>query len=265
MRVVGGPPVAASTASHATIRTVSIRIARSFGVGLDEVFTSRRDRPFSAQETRMFRFFQRPIPLALFLAFLTAIPILNSLVLVFQVPSGTLAGDSAHLAVAPISLFAHVLAGVAFGIAGPVQFVRALRNRFGALHRVSGRIFVLSGAVIGFSGLSILAQVTSQRTPPVDIARGLFGLALLIALAMAMVAIRNRDFLRHRAWAIRAYAIGMGLGAVALVFIPLYIVTGQPPVGPTSDILFVVSWVMAIVVAEVVIRHSSRSRPEVSG
>ena len=211
----------------------------------------------------MFRFFQRPIPLVLFLAFLTAIPILNSLVLVFQVPSGTYAEDSAHLAVAPISLFVHVLAGVAFGITGPVQFVRALRNRFGALHRVSGRIFVLSGTVIGLSGLSILAQVTSQRTPIVDIARGLFGFALLIALAMAMVAIRNRDFLRHRAWAIRSYAIGMGLGTVALVFIPLYIVTGQPPIGPTSDILFVASWVLTIVIAEVVIRRSSRSQPVV--
>lgn len=213
----------------------------------------------------MFRFFQRPIPLVLLLAFLTAIPILNSFVLVFQVPSGTLAEDSAHLAVAPISLFAHVLAGVAFGITGPVQFVRALRNRFGALHRVSGRIFVLSGTVIGFSGLSILAQVTSQRTPVVDIARGLFGLALLIALAMAMVAIRNRDFLRHRAWAIRSYAIGMGLGTVALVFMPLYIVTGQPPIGLTSDILFVASWVLNIAVAEVIIRRSSRSRLEVAG
>lgn len=212
----------------------------------------------------MFRLFQRPIALALFLAFLTAIPILNSLVLAFQIPSGTYAEDSAHLAVAPISLFVHVLAGVAFGITGPVQFVRALRNRFGALHRVLGRIFVLSGAIIGFSGLSILAQVTSQRTPIVDIARGLFGLALLIALAMAMVAIRNRDFLRHRAWVIRSYAIGMGLGTVALVFIPLYIVTGQPPIGLTSDILFVVTWVMTIVIAEVVIRRSSRSRSEVT-
>ena len=198
----------------------------------------------------MFRLFQRPIPLVLLLVFLTAIPILNSLVLVFQVPSGTLAEDSAHLAVAPISLFVHVLAGVAFGITGPVQFVRALRNRFGALHRVSGRIFVLSGTIIGLSGLSILAQVTSQRTPIVDIARGLFGLALLIALAMAMAAVWKRDFRRHRAWAIRSYAIGMGLGTVALVFIPLYIITGQPPIGPLSDILFVVSWVLTIVIAD---------------
>lgn len=212
----------------------------------------------------MFRFFQRPLPLGLLLAFLTAIPVLNSLYQAFAIPSGAYPKESAHLAVAPVSWFIHVLAGVVFGFTGPVQFVRALRNRFGALHRVLGRIFVLSGAIIGLSGLSILAQVASQRTPMVDIARGVFGLALLVALAMAMVAIRNREFRRHRAWVIRAYAVGMGLGTVALVFIPLYIVTGQPPIGLTSDILFVVTWVMNIVVAEVIIRRSSRSQLKVT-
>lgn len=210
----------------------------------------------------MQRFFQRPIPLVLFLAFFTAIPVVTALINVVQIPSGTYPKDSAHLAVAPISWFAHVLAGVAFGITGPVQFVRALRHRFGALHRMSGWIFVLSGALLGLSGLSILAQVTSQRTPLVDIARGLFGLALLIALALAMVAIRDRDFLRHRAWAIRAYAVGMGLGTVALVFFPIYMVTGQPPIGLAADMLFVASWVLTIAFGEVVIRHSSRSLPE---
>jgi len=211
----------------------------------------------------MFRFFSRPTPLVLVLAFFTFIPVLTALVQVFQIPFGTYPEDSARLAVAPMSWFAHVLAGAAFGITGPVQFVRALRHRFGALHRVSGRIFVLSGAILGLSGLSLLAQVTSQRTPMVDIARGLFGVALLIALTLAMAAIRDRDFLRHRAWAIRAYAIGMGLGAVALVFFPIYIITGQPPIGLASDILFVASWALTIAFAEVVIRHSSHSPPRV--
>jgi uncharacterized membrane protein len=211
----------------------------------------------------MFRLFQRPIPLALLLAFLTAIPVLNSLFLVFQIPTGDYPKASAHLGAAPISWFVHVLAGFAFGITGPVQFVRALRHRFGRLHRVSGRIFVVSGVIIGLSGLSILAQVTPVRTPMVDIARGVFGVVLLITLAMAMMAIRKRDFVRHRAWAIRAYAVGMGLGTVALVFIPLYIITGQPPFGLLSDILFVVTWVLTIVLGEVVARHVSRSRPQV--
>lgn len=209
----------------------------------------------------MFRLFQRPIPLVLFLAFFTAIPVLTALIQIVQIPSGAYPAESAHLAFAPVSWFAHAVAGVAFAITGPVQFVRALRHRFGALHRVSGRIFVLSGAILGLSGLSLLAQVESQRTPPADIARGLFGLALLIALALAMAAIRSRDFLRHRAWAIRAYAIGMGLGTVALVFFPIYIIMGQVPTGLASDTLFVASWVLSIAFGEVVIRHLSRSPP----
>lgn len=213
----------------------------------------------------MFRFFRRPIALVLLLAFLTGIPILNSFVEVFQIPSGTYPEDSAHLAVAPVSWFLHVLAGVAFGITGPTQFVRALRHRFGKLHRVLGRIFVLSGAAIGLSGLSILAQVTSVRTPMVGIARGIFGVALLIALAIAMAAIHKRDVIRHRAWMIRSYAVGMGLGTVALVYMPLYLITGQPPIGLLSDVLFVVSWAMNIVVAEMVIRHIARSPAKVPG
>ncbi len=211
----------------------------------------------------MFRLFHRPMPLVLFLAFGTAIPVLTALVQVFQIPFGTYPEDSARLAIAPIGWFAHVLAGVAFGITGPLQFVRALRHRFGTLHRVSGRVFVLSGAVLGLSGLSLLAQVTSQSTPLVDIARGLFGLALLIALGLGMAAIRDRDVLRHRAWMIRTYAVGMGLGATALVFFPIYVITGQPPTGLASDILFVASWVLTIAFAEVVLRHSARSAPGV--
>lgn len=202
--------------------------------------------------------FSRRIPLVLLLVLLSAIPVLNALVEVVQIPTGTYAADSARLAVAPIAWFAHVLAGATFGITGQLQFVRAVRNRFGRLHRVSGRIFVVLGAVLGMSGLALLAQVTSVATPLADIARGFFGLTLLIALGLAVAAIRNRDVMRHRAWMIRAYATGMGLGVVRLVFFPIYLVTGQPPMGLASDIIFVASWVLAIIIGEVVVRSLSR-------
>lgn len=212
----------------------------------------------------MLRLLSRPVPLVLALAFFTAIPVLNALVQVVQIPSGTYPADSARLAVAPVAWFAHVLAGVAFGITGPVQFVRALRHRFGRVHRATGRVFVIAGATLGLSGLSLLAQVMSERTPLADIARGVFGLALLFALALAMVAVRDRDFRRHRAWMIRAYAVGMGLGTVGLVFFPIYIVTGQPPMGFAADILFVAAWVMTIVVGEVVVHRLSASPSKAS-
>ena len=203
----------------------------------------------------MIRLFSRPIPLVLLLAFLTFIPVLMALVRVVQVPTGTWPDDAGRLAVAPFAWTFHAAAGASFGITGPLQFVLALRRRFGRLHRISGRIFVVAGAVLGLSGLSLLAQVPSISTAIVDIGRGVFGLALLAALGLAMAAIHARDIPRHRAWVIRAYAIGMGSGTIALVFFPIYILSGKPPVGPVFDLIFIGWWAINIGFAEVLIRR----------
>lgn len=207
----------------------------------------------------MIRFFSRPVPLVLLLGFFTFIPVLTAAVDMVQIPAGTYPQDSAHLAVAPISWFLHALAGAAFGIAGPMNFVLALRRRFGRLHRVTGWIFFGSGLGLGLTALSLLLSVEPQRTPLVDIARGVFGLMLVVAIAMAIAAIRRRDIQRHRAWVIRAYAVGMGLGTVSLVFFPIYLVTGAAPQGLVSDILFVASWSLNIAFAEWVIRRTAPS------
>jgi len=207
----------------------------------------------------MLRTFSRPVPLALALAFCTFIPVLNALVNTIQIPTGTYAGDSAHLAVAPVSWFLHVLAGVAFGISGPMNFVLALRRRFGHLHRVTGRVFFGAGVVLGLTAFSLLLSVEPQRTPIIDIARGVFGLALLLALAQAITAIRARDIPRHRAWVIRTYAIGMGSGTIGLVFLPVYLITGAPPVGLVADGIFTVWWLLTIGLAEWVIHRITPS------
>jgi len=207
----------------------------------------------------MFRSFSRPAPLVLALAFCTFIPVLMAMVETVQIPTGTYAEDSAHLAVAPLSWFLHVLAGAAFGIAGPMNFALALRRRFGRLHRATGRIFVGAGVVLGLTAFSLLLSVEPQRTPVIDVARGVFGLALLVALAMAITAIRARDIPRHRAWVIRAYAIGMGAGTVALVFFPIFLVTGAPPIGLASDVIFVTWWALNIGFAEWVIHRITPS------
>lgn len=211
----------------------------------------------------MIRLFSRPVPLVLLLAFCTFIPVLSGLVLVVQVPTGTYPDDSAHLAVAPVAWFLHAAAGATFGITGPLQFALALRHRFGRLHRISGRVFVVAGAMLGLSGLSLLAQVTASDTAILAMARGVFGAALLAALAMAMAAIHDRDIPRHRAWVIRAYAIGMGSGTVALVFFPIYIATGKPPTGLASDLIFVGWWALNIGIAEWVVHRISRPRTRI--
>ena len=203
----------------------------------------------------MIRAFTRPIPLVLALAFCTFIPVMMAAVRVVQIPLGAVPEDSLRLASVPVGFFVHSLAGVLFGVLGPLQFVRALRRRFGALHRLSGRVFVLAGVGLALSGLALLLQVESIATGLLDAARGFFGLALIVVLVLGVAAARAHNMLRHRAWMIRAYAIGMGSGTVALVLFPVYLISGEPPTGLTTDIVVVGMWLLTIAVGEWVVRR----------
>jgi uncharacterized membrane protein len=209
----------------------------------------------------MIRTFTRPIPLALALAFCTCIPVMMAAARVVQIPLGALPEDSLRLASSPVSFFLHSLAGVLFGVLGPLQFVCALRLRFGTLHRLAGRVFVVAGTGLALSGLTLLLQVQSITTGLLDAARGVFGLALLAVLVLGVAAARAHDMLRHRAWMIRAYAIGMGQGTVALVMFPIYLITGEPPTGLGSDIVVVGMWLLNIALGEWVVRRFAIRRP----
>ncbi len=99
-----------------------------------------------------------------------------------QIPLGAWPEDSLRLACVPFAFFLHSLAGVLFGVLGPLQFVLALRLRFAALHRLAGSVFVLSGMGLGFSVLALLLRVGSLSTVLLEAARGVFGVAMMVAL-----------------------------------------------------------------------------------
>ena len=54
---------------------------------------------------------------------------------------------------------------------------------------------------------------------------------------------------------IRAYAIGMGATAVTMVFFPIYVLTGEPPMGLAADIVFLGSWTACVLFAEGIVRR----------
>lgn len=203
----------------------------------------------------------RPIPLVLALAFCTVIPVTMAAVRVVQIPLGALPEDGLRLASVPVAYFLHALAGMLFGVLGPLQFVRALRHRFGTLHRLSGRAFVLAGAGLALSGLALLLQVESMASGLLDAARGVFALALIAALVLGVAAARAHAMPRHRAWMIRAYAIGMGSGTVAPVIFPVFLINGEPPTGLTTDMAVVGMWLVTIAVGEWVVRRPAFPRP----
>jgi uncharacterized membrane protein len=203
----------------------------------------------------MTRYFTKPVVVPAALFFGTMLTILLAVVQVVQIPLGALPADSQRLSAAPVWHFMHVLGGATFGILGPIQFSRVLMRRYGLLHRVMGRVFVAAGAMISLSSLGLLWHYPDAYSVAMSSGRLLFGIALGVALAIAMQAILQRDFTRHRNWMIRAYAIGMGATAVTMVFFPIYVITGEPPMGLVSDIVFLGSWTACIAFAEVLVRR----------
>ena len=205
----------------------------------------------------MKRIFMRPIGLAVFLLLATAIPIVTATVTMFQISTGQLQGVSVKFAAVPWSLFVHSLGGVLFGLLGPVQFAGVLQRRFGRLHRLTGRVFVAAGLVLALSSLRLLAEFPTPSTWVLTTARLAAGAALAAALITALVAIRLRDIPRHRAWMIRAYAIGMGAATISFIMLPIFLITGEAVKGYASDLLFVLSWVINLTIAEWVIRRGN--------
>ncbi len=192
------------------------------------------------------------------LLFLTAIPVAMAGVRMVQIPMGTTPDDTAHLMTLPLHYWLHASAGLAFGLLGPLQFGRALAGRFGRLHKLLGRVFVAAGVVLGFSGLRLLMAFPGSSTLLLDAVRVLAGIALLIALALSIRAIQDRDVPRHRAWMIRAYAIGVGQSLIAFILFPIYLITGEPPVGVMADLTIVASWVISLAMGEYAIRRITR-------
>lgn len=197
----------------------------------------------------------RPKTLAFLLLFLTSIPIVMAAVSLYQIPAGQLPVDSVKFTVVPAALFAHALGGMLFGILGPIQFAGVLKQRFGRAHRITGRVFVAAGMLLALSSLRLLWQFPDTFTWVLALARLAAGVGLAAALVIALMAISRRNLPRHKAWMIRAYAIGMGQSTVSFLMLPIYLVTGEPLKGYLSDLVVVGSWAINIAIAEWVIRR----------
>ena len=103
----------------------------------------------------------------------------------------------------------HLLPGIAFMLLGPVQLTPAIRRRWPAVHRVSGRVFVLSGLLTGISAIAMALTFPVLVSHITTAANVISGTAMIVALVIAFRAILHRDIERHRTWMIRAYAIGL--------------------------------------------------------
>jgi uncharacterized membrane protein len=162
--------------------------------------------------------------------------------------------DNARFVAAPVPIILHIVAGIIFGLLGALQFAPRLRRY--RWHRYAGRLLVPAGIVLAGSGLwmTLAYKLPSVEDSPLTVVRVLVSTGMLACLVLGFLAVRRRDFGTHRAWMMRAYALGLGAGTQVFTFLGWNLAVGMPgPIAYAS--LMAAAWLINLAVAEWVIRR----------
>jgi uncharacterized membrane protein len=140
---------------------------------------------------------------------------------------------------------------------GALQFFPGFRARWPAWHRRAGTIYVIC-CLLGGSAALVLA--TGAVTGPISTAGfGLLALLWLTCTIQAWRLARARDFVRHRRWMTRSYALTLAAVTLRLYLPVLFIAHLDFNVGYRA--ISFLCWVPNLIVAELWLRHASGLRP----
>jgi uncharacterized membrane protein len=188
------------------------------------------------------------------------IPILGGAFRLTDLSVGTeITPENARYVASPLPVVVHIIAASGYCVLGAFQFPRAFRAKHRGGHRVAGRVLVLAGIITALSGLW-MTLIYPRLAGDGDLLAGIrvvVGSAMVLSIVLGFAAIRRRNFVQHRAWMIRAYAIAQGAGTQALTQLPIAL-TGETPTGLSRTLLLAAAWVINIALAEVIIRSSRR-------
>lgn len=196
------------------------------------------------------------------LLLLSAIPITAGAFRLNQLASGAeITPANARFFAMPLPVIVHILGASLFAVLGAFQFSTALLRRWRGWHRVTGRLVLICGLLVGFSGLWMTLFYSHPVGDGVFLSalRLLFGSGMIVSLILAYTAIRRRDVIGHRAWMMRGYAIGLAAGTQTLTLMAGGLIAG-PPTELSRALLMGAAWVINLAVAEWVIRKRRAHR-----
>jgi len=138
-------------------------------------------------------------------------------------------------------LFLHINGGTLALLMGPWQFWTGLRQRNLAIHRWTGRLFLLGVAMGVIGSIGLIATTTFGWA----FATGIAGLASawLVTTSMAYYSIRKGLVALHKEWMVRAYV-------VTFAFVTFRILSDYGPTSrlmPESDRSITIAWACWVV------------------
>jgi hypothetical protein len=117
---------------------------------------------------------------------------------------------NSHHPAALMAIASHMAAGAIILVLGPVQLIDGVRQRWPALHRWIGRLYVFTGFVAGLGGLGFILIQGTIGGAVMNLGFGLYGALMVLAAVETWRHARALRFETHRAWALRLFALAIG-------------------------------------------------------
>jgi uncharacterized membrane protein len=197
----------------------------------------------------------RLFPAALVL--LAVVPVIAGAARLNDLATATPTPASARFHAAPLPVVIHIVASTWFALAGAFQFSPTLRRS--RWHLWSGRSVVPMGLLAALSGLwmTLTYPWANADGEAVYLARLIFSAGMAASLALGVTTVLKGNIPAHRAWMLRAYAIGMGAGTQVFTHLPWFLLVGQPTEGPRA-VMMIGAWVINLIVAEALVAKVKR-------
>ncbi len=124
-----------------------------------------------------------------------------------ELPRGYVEGEvfenfvvGAHLALAFVVL-----------VCGPLQFSGALRTHLPRLHRMNGRVYLVTAIVTSLAGVYMIATRGTVGDGSLHLATSFNALLILCFAALAWRSAMRREFADHRVWMLRLWLVVGGV------------------------------------------------------
>lgn len=177
------------------------------------------------------------------------------------ISGGHVAGDTmGNFAVAM-----HVGSAVVIMLAGAVQLIPGVRDRFPTFHRWNGRVYMLTAVSLSIAGLYMTWIRGSVGDLPQHLGSSLNAVLIMLCAAMALRYAVARDFKTHRQWALRFFLVASASWFLRLMFFLSLLLFGPIGFDPTTfrgpflTFMSFASYLLPLAVLEIYLRAQDRA------
>ena len=161
----------------------------------------------------------------------------------------------------------HLISAAIIMLAGAIQLVPQVRNRFPAFHRWNGRIYLLTAGTLSLAGLYMNWIRGSVGDLPQHIGGTVNALLIWICGGMALRYAMARDFRTHRRWALRLFLVVSASWFIRIMLFLWFMIFRAPVgldpttfTGPLPTTLSYAQYLIPLAVLEIYFRAQDRPR-----